>query len=66
MFDIVYVLTAGGPAFRTDVLSYLAYRTAFTDREIGTASAIAWLMTVTLLIAAVALIYLLQKPKEEA
>lgn len=65
VFDIVYVLTGGGPANRTDVLSYLAYRTAFTDREIGTASAIAWLMTIALLLAAIALIYLLRKPEEK-
>lgn len=65
VFDIVYVLTGGGPAFRTDVLSFLAYRTAFTDREIGTASAIAWLMTIVLLVAAVALIFLLRKPEEK-
>lgn len=61
VFDIVYVLTKGGPAFKTDVLSYLAYRTAFTDRSIGEASALAWIMTVILLIAAVILIGLLRR-----
>ncbi|PDQ34642.1 MAG: sugar-binding protein [Candidatus Lumbricidophila eiseniae] len=38
-FDYVYILTQGGPAGSTDVLSTLLYRNAFTNQESGYASA---------------------------
>ena len=52
VFDIVFVMTKGGPALRTDVLSYFLYRTAFNNREFGSASAVSWIMIVILLVAA--------------
>lgn len=64
VFDIVYVLTKGGPAFKTDVLSFFAYRLAFTDREIGDATALAWIMTGILLVAGLVLIRLMRRQGE--
>lgn len=61
VFDIVYVLTKGGPAFKTDVLSYFAYRLAFTERSIGEATALAWIMTIILLSAGLVLIQLMRR-----
>ncbi len=58
VFDVVYVLTKGGPAFRTDVLSYYAYRLAFTERSVGEATALAWIMTILLLAAGLVLVRL--------
>lgn len=49
VFDVIYVMTKGGPAMRSDVLSYFAYRQAFTHRQIGDATATAWIMTIILL-----------------
>jgi len=66
VFDIVYVLTKGGPAFKTDVLSYYAYRLAFTDRSIGHATALAWIMTVILLVAGSVLIRLMGRQERGA
>jgi ABC-type sugar transport system permease subunit len=66
VFDIVYVMTKGGPAFKTDVLSFFAYRTAFTDRAIGEAAALAWIMTAILLAAGLILIRLLHRQGEMA
>jgi len=40
-FDYVYILTGGGPAGSTDVVSTLMYRTAFTLSEPGYAAAMA-------------------------
>lgn len=56
VFDVVYVLTKGGPAFKTDVLSFYAYRLAFTERSVGDATALAWIMTVILLAAGLILV----------
>lgn len=64
VFDVVYVLTQGGPAFRTDVLSLFAYRLAFTHRSVGDATALAWIMTAILLVAAIVLIGLLHRQGE--
>jgi raffinose/stachyose/melibiose transport system permease protein len=40
-FDFVYILTQGGPAFSSEVLSTLAYRHAFYDLNVGQAAAAA-------------------------
>lgn len=41
VFDFVYILTQGGPAFSSEVLSTLAYRHAFYDLNVGQAAAVA-------------------------
>lgn len=43
-FDYVYILTQGGPAGSTDVLSTLLYRNAFSNLQAGYASAIGVVM----------------------
>jgi multiple sugar transport system permease protein len=54
-FDLVFVMTKGGPGTATDLLSYYIYRAAFFGLDIGKASA----MSVLLLLAVLALtIYL--------
>ncbi len=39
VFALVYILTQGGPAFGSEVLSTLAYRKAFYDLNVGQAAA---------------------------
>ena len=39
VFDFVYILTQGGPAFSSEVLSTMAYRKAFYDLNVGQAAA---------------------------
>ena len=48
VFDIVFVLTQGGPANSTDVLSYYAYRTIFQAMDVGGSSAVSMMMLVVL------------------
>lgn len=50
-FDFVYVLTQGGPAYSSELLSTLAYRHAFYDLDIGQAAATAIVISVFGLIA---------------
>lgn len=50
-FDIVYIMTKGGPGTSTDLISYYIYRAAFYGLDIGKASA----MSVALLVAVLAL-----------
>ena len=57
IFDYVFVMTQGGPADATNVLTFYIYQNAFQFQDIGTASAIAniLLLVVGVLIGAVAL-----------
>lgn len=50
-FDIIYVMTKGGPGTATDLVSYFIYRSAFFGLDIGRASA----MSTALLLIVLAL-----------
>jgi ABC-type sugar transport system permease subunit len=47
IFDLVYVLTGGGPADSTETLSTLSYKTLFSTLQFGYGSALATAMFVT-------------------
>jgi ABC-type sugar transport system permease subunit len=49
-FDVIYVLTGGGPGFSTTVLVQYIFRAAFTDGKMGYASALGVMLVVVLLI----------------
>jgi len=46
VFDFVYILTQGGPAFSSEVLSTMVYRQAFYDLEVGKAAATAIVISI--------------------
>lgn len=46
VFDTVFVLTRGGPGSTTEAMSLLSYITGFTEGDMGSASAIAWVTLV--------------------
>jgi multiple sugar transport system permease protein len=46
MFDLVFVMTRGGPGSTTEVLSLFTYVTGFASGDMGSASAIAWVTVV--------------------
>jgi len=50
VFDVIYIMTLGGPGRATELLPYYIYRTAFSESRMGYASAISWMtMIITLL-----------------
>jgi len=54
LYDQVAVLTGGGPGFRTETLSYYIIRVAFSNNQLGYASAIAVILfMITAVISAV-------------
>lgn len=63
-FDLIQVLTEGGPARHTEMLSNLVYRTAFDQFEFGAGSALATLMLVIVL--GLSLIYVRLLEEKEA
>jgi len=59
VFDIVYVMTRGGPSNGTQTVAVYAYQTAFSNQNFGYGSAIALLIVVVVLLLAVAYIRML-------
>jgi len=60
VYDIIYVLTNGGPANATNVLSYYVYEQAFIDFHIGYASAVAYLTTIAMVLIIIAYLWILR------
>ena len=46
VFDLISVLTQGGPGNSTSVMAYYIYRTAFQDFKMGYACTLAWALFV--------------------
>lgn len=59
MFDLPYVLTGGGPADSTEVMSTLAYKTMFSGSEYGYGSTIATAMFITEILIALGFAFFL-------
>lgn len=54
-FPTIYLLTGGGPVSATTTLVVLAYRTAFQNFQVGPGVAIAFMMTLVLVVVSVVL-----------
>ena len=55
-FDLIFVLTQGGPGMSTEILNYYTYRTGFKFFHMGYASALSWLLVVIVNIVATILL----------
>jgi multiple sugar transport system permease protein len=65
IFDLVYVLTGGGPADSTEVLSTLTYKQLFSALQVGYGSALATVMFITeIVIALIFGVFLLRQMRE--
>ncbi|HML21172.1 MAG TPA: sugar ABC transporter permease [Aggregatilinea sp.] len=65
VFDLVFVLTRGGPGRKTEVVSMLIYEEAFEYHHAGYASAMAFVMTV-IIVSVSATVFYLQSRQEGA
>src|SRR5690606_18484664 len=48
-YDLIYIMTRGGPGVATDLVSYFIYRTAFVSLNIGEASAMSVILLAVIL-----------------
>jgi ABC-type sugar transport system permease subunit len=64
VFDIIYVITNGGPAFGTVTISYLTYLETFSFGNVGRGSALSFLISIFTLIMAFIYIRVLYQPEE--
>ncbi|WP_432991015.1 carbohydrate ABC transporter permease [Dactylosporangium sp. CA-233914] len=51
-FDQIYVMTQGGPFFKTETIVPLIYRSGFSNLQFGYAAAISWVLTGLILLVA--------------
>ena len=61
VFDIVWVMTAGGPANASEVISTLLYKRGFMEDRVALSAALAMVLTVLSLIASGIFIYFREK-----
>ncbi len=61
VFDIIFVMTGGGPGVASEVLATYTYKTAFQQSEAGYGSVLAMLITLLSLVSAVAFIRLRER-----
>jgi len=64
-FQIVFLMTGGGPAYATHLFATYAYKVGFEGSRIGYASAISFLLTPILIIMIMALSPLIMKSEQE-
>ena len=62
-YDLVYIITSGGPGVSTDIISYYIYRTTFMGLDLSQASAISFLLFVLTMAIVVVLFHQITKEK---
>ena len=65
VFDIIYVITNGGPANATMTVSFLTYLETFSFGHVGRGSALSFLISLFTLIMAFLYIRFLYRPEEK-
>jgi ABC-type sugar transport system permease subunit len=63
VFDIIYVISQGGPAFGTVTISYLTYLESFTYGHLGSGSALSFLISAITIVMAFIYIRILYRPE---
>jgi ABC-type sugar transport system permease subunit len=64
VFDIAYIITNGGPAFKTVTITYLTYLNTFSYGKQGTGAALSFLISIFTIIMAILYIRFLYRPEE--
>ena len=64
VFDIAYIITSGGPAFKTVTITYLTYLNTFSYGKQGTGAALSFLISIFTIIMAIIYIRFLYRPEE--
>lgn len=65
VFDIIYIMTSGGPSDGTKLIAYYTYLVAFSFMRLGTGAALAYLMTIFIGLMAFVYIRLLKNREVE-
>jgi ABC-type sugar transport system permease subunit len=66
VFDIIYVITNGGPAFGTMTISFMTYLETFSFGHVGRGAALSFLISIFTLVMAIIYIRGLYRPEDRA
>ncbi|MCZ7553725.1 MAG: sugar ABC transporter permease [Anaerolineales bacterium] len=66
VFDVIYVITNGGPAFGTMTISFMTYLETFSFGHIGRGAALSFLISLFTLMMAIMYIRFLYRPEDRA
>lgn len=66
VFDIAYIITSGGPAFKTVTITYLTYLNTFSYGKQGTGAALSFMISLFTIAMAFVYIRFLYRPEETA
>jgi ABC-type sugar transport system permease subunit len=64
VFDLIYIMTSGGPADGTKVIAYYTYLEAFSFLRMGRGAALAWIITIMVGLMAFLYIRLISRETE--
>jgi len=59
-YDLVYILTRGGPGIATETISYYIYRVAFVFLDMGKSSAMSFLLLVVIILLTLVLMRIMR------
>ncbi|MCC6314415.1 MAG: sugar ABC transporter permease [Thermomicrobiales bacterium] len=65
-YDLVYILTRGGPGSATETISFSIWKAAFTTLEMGRAAAASFLLLIIILVLVILLVRLMGDEEAEA
>lgn len=65
VFDIIYIMTRGGPASGTTTIAFYTYLQAFSNQRFGYGSAVAVLTALFILLLSVVYLRILRRPGEQ-
>ena len=63
-YDLVYILTRGGPGISTETISYYIYKVFFVALDVGKSSAMAFLLLVVIVIMTFILMRFMQRTEQ--
>jgi multiple sugar transport system permease protein len=55
-YDLIYILTRGGPGSATETISYLIWKNAFTSLDMGNAAAASFLLLIVIMLLTVIMV----------
>lgn len=65
-YDLIYILTRGGPGSATETISYSIWKDAFTSLEMGNAAAASFLLLAAILVLTAILVRVMDRNAEQA
>jgi raffinose/stachyose/melibiose transport system permease protein len=65
-FDLIYVMTGGGPGSATELMATLMYKTTFVKKQFGYGAAVAGGMFILITLVALITVYTLNRKAEES